>query len=82
VRDLSERENQNILKLELDKMIKLESFSIKNTEKIIPEINKISSETFAKPAKVLNPFSSRFSFFFDFALLDFFNRTLAEPLGN
>jgi hypothetical protein len=39
-------------------MIKLESFLVKSTEKIIPKINKISSEALAEPAEILNPFSS------------------------
>jgi hypothetical protein len=32
VRDLSERKNQNILKLELDKMVELKSFPVKSTK--------------------------------------------------
>jgi hypothetical protein len=35
-----------------------------------------------KLAEVLNPFSSRSSSFFNFAFLDFFNRTFAKPLGS
>jgi hypothetical protein len=50
-------------------MVKLESFLVKGTEGVISEINKILSKALVKPAKVLNPFSSRFSFFFNFALL-------------
>ena len=35
VRELSERENQNILKLKLDKMVKLESFPVKNVGEVV-----------------------------------------------
>jgi hypothetical protein len=61
MRDLGDRETQNIFKL---------------------EINKILSEIPAKLAEILNPFSSRFFFFFNLTLLGFFNRTLAEPFNN
>jgi hypothetical protein len=46
------------------------------------EVNEILSEAPAEPAEILNPFSSRFSSFFDFALLDSPDKTPAEPLGS
>jgi hypothetical protein len=46
------------------------------------EIDEMLSETFAKPAKILNPFSPRFFFYLDFALLDFPDRISAEPFDN
>jgi hypothetical protein len=46
------------------------------------EINEILSRALVKPAEILNPFSLRFSSFFDFALLGFPDRTPIEPLGN
>ena len=57
IRDLGDREAQNIFKL---------------------EINKMLSKIPVKFIEVLNPFSPRFFSFFDFALLDFSNRILAE----
>jgi hypothetical protein len=63
-------------------MVKLKFFSVKDTEKVIPKIDKISSEIPAKPAEILNPFSSRFFSFLNFTLLDSFNRTFAEFFNN
>jgi hypothetical protein len=63
-------------------MVKLKSFSVKGTEKIIPKIDKILSEAPVKPAEILNLFSSRFFFFFNFALLNSFNRTPAKLFNN
>jgi hypothetical protein len=63
-------------------MIELESFSIKDTKRIIPEINKILSETPVKPAEILNPFSSRFFSFFNLALLDFPDKILVKLFNN
>jgi hypothetical protein len=82
VRDLSKREDQNILKLELNKMVELESFSIEGTEGVISEMGEISSEAPVEPAEILNPSSPRSSSFLDFALLGSPDRTPAEPLGN
>jgi hypothetical protein len=82
VRDLSERKDQNILKLELNKMVKLKSFSIKGTEEVIPKINEISSEAPAEPAEILNPFSPRSSSFLNSALLNSPDRILVELLSN
>lgn len=82
VRDLSEREDQNILELELDEMVELESFSVEGTEGVIPEVGEMSSEAPAEPAEVLNPSSPRSSSFLDPALLGSPDRTPAEPLGN
>jgi nucleoside recognition membrane protein YjiH len=61
MRDLGDREAQNIFKLKIDKIL---------------------SEALIKSVKILNLFSSRFSSFFNFALLDFFNRILAKSLGS
>jgi hypothetical protein len=63
-------------------MVELESFSVKNTEKVISEVSKILSKALAEPAEVLNPFSSRFFSFFNFTLLDSPGRTPAEFLNN
>jgi hypothetical protein len=82
VRDLNKRENQNILKLELNKIVKLKSFSVKGTERIIPEMGKILSKTLVKPAKILNLFSSRSSFFFNPALLGSPDKTPTEFFNN
>jgi hypothetical protein len=49
---------------------------------IIKKIDKILSETPVKPAEILNPFSSRFFSYFNFALLGFSNKISAEPLSN
>jgi hypothetical protein len=46
------------------------------------KINKILSETFIKPAEILNPFSSRFFSFLNFIFLDFFGKTFAKSLNN
>jgi hypothetical protein len=35
VRELNKRENQNILKLKLNKMVELESFTVKNMRKVV-----------------------------------------------
>jgi hypothetical protein len=59
-------------------MVKLESFSVKGIERIIPEIGEILSEVSVKPAEILNPSSSRFFFFFDFTLLNFPGRILIK----
>jgi hypothetical protein len=59
-------------------MVKLESFLIKGTERVISKISKILSETPVKPAEILNLFSSRFSSFLNFALLGSPNKTLAK----
>jgi hypothetical protein len=63
-------------------MVKLESFLVKNTERIIPEINKILSEIPVKPAEILNLFSSRFFSFFNLTLLGFFGRIFTELFNN
>jgi hypothetical protein len=63
-------------------MIKLESFLIKGTKKIIPKINKILSKTLVKLAEILNPFSSQFFFFFNLALLGFPSKIFAEFFNN
>jgi hypothetical protein len=63
-------------------MVKLKFFSIKSTERIIPEMSKILSEAPVKPAKILNPFSSQNFFFFDLALLNSPNKTPAKLLNN
>jgi hypothetical protein len=62
--------------------VKLESFLIKGTEKVISKINKILSEVLVKSAEILNLFSSRFFSFFNLALLGFFDRIPAEFFGN
>jgi hypothetical protein len=62
--------------------VKLKSFLVKGTEGIISEVGEMLSEAFIKPAEILNPFSFRFSFFFNFALLDSSGRILAELLGS
>jgi hypothetical protein len=46
------------------------------------EMNEILSKTLIKPAKILNLFSPRSSFFLNFALLNSPNRIPAEPLSN
>jgi hypothetical protein len=63
-------------------MVELKFFLVKGTEGIISKINKILSETPAKPAEILNLFSSRFFFFFNPALLDSLNRTFTELFNN
>jgi hypothetical protein len=63
-------------------MVKLKSFSIKGTEKVIPKISKILSKIPVKPAKILNPFSSRSFSFLNLTLLDFFNKTPTKFLSN
>jgi hypothetical protein len=63
-------------------MVELESFLVKDTERIIPEISKILSETPVKPAEILNLFSFRFFSFLNFALLGSPNRIFAEFFGN
>jgi hypothetical protein len=49
---------------------------------IIKKIDKILSEAPAKFAEILNLFSPRSFFFFNFALLNSFNRTPAELFNN
>jgi predicted nucleic acid-binding Zn-ribbon protein len=61
MRDLGDRETQNIFKLEVDEIL---------------------SEIPVKPVEILNLFSPRSFSFLNPALLDFFNRILAEPLGS
>jgi hypothetical protein len=61
--------------------VELESFSVEGTG-IVPEVGKILSKVFVKFAEILNPFSSRFFFFFDLALLSFSDKTLAESFGS
>jgi hypothetical protein len=63
-------------------MVKLKSFLVEGTEGIISEMGKILSEAPAKPAEILNPSSSRFSFFLNPTLLDFPGKTFAKLLGN
>jgi hypothetical protein len=63
-------------------MVKLESFLIKNTEKIIPEIDKILSKAPVKPAEILNPSSPQSFSFFNPALLDSSGKTPAKLLNN
>jgi hypothetical protein len=74
VRELSEREDQNILKLKLDEMIELESFPVEDMGEIVL-------------SRVLNFFSSRSAFFIIFIkregltdpflrLLDFFDKSV------
>jgi hypothetical protein len=63
-------------------MVKLEFFLIKSTEKIIPKIDKILSETLVKPAEILNLFSPRFFFFFNLTLLNSFGKILAKLFNN
>jgi hypothetical protein len=63
-------------------MVELESFLMKDTEKVILKIDKILSEIPAELAKILNPFSFRFFSFLNLALLDFFNRILAKFLNS
>jgi hypothetical protein len=63
-------------------MIKLKSFLVKDTEGIIPKIDKILSEVPVKPAEILNPFSFQSFSFLNFTLLGFFDKTLAEFLNN
>jgi hypothetical protein len=46
------------------------------------EIDKILSKTFIKPAKVLNLFSFRFSFFLNPILLGFLGRIPAESFNS
>jgi hypothetical protein len=70
LRALSDREDQNILKLELDEMVDLE------TDK---QIKNVSEGTFSE---ISNPFSPRFFFFFDPALLDFPDKTSTKPLSS
>jgi hypothetical protein len=55
---------------------------VKNTERVISKVSEILSEVPVKPAEILNLFSSRFFFFFDSALLDFFSKIPAELLSN
>jgi hypothetical protein len=62
--------------------MKLEFFSVKNTEKIIPKINKMLSETPIKPAEILNLSLSRSFSFLNLTLLGSSNKTLAEPFSN
>jgi hypothetical protein len=63
-------------------MIELESFSVKGTERIIPEVNKMLSETLVKPAKVLNFFSSQFFSFLNLALLGSPGKISAKLFNN
>jgi hypothetical protein len=58
--------------------MKLKFFLVKGTERVIPKINKILSEILAEPAEILNPFSPRSFFFFNFALLSFPDRIFTE----
>jgi hypothetical protein len=46
------------------------------------KIDEMLSRVPVKPAKILNPFSSRSSSFLNLALLDSFNKIPAKPLGN
>jgi hypothetical protein len=49
---------------------------------IIKRVNKMLSEVPVKSAKILNPFSPRFFFFLNFALLDSSDKILAESFGS
>jgi hypothetical protein len=72
LRDLSDRENQNILKLEINEMVELESFLAEDMGKVIS-------------SKALNSFSPRTFSFLNPALLGslgFPNKIPAEPLSN
>jgi hypothetical protein len=62
--------------------MELESFLVKNTERIISKIDKILSKALVEPAEILNFFSSRFSFFFNLTLLDFPGKILTELFNN
>jgi hypothetical protein len=46
------------------------------------EVDELLLEAFAKPAEVLNPFSSRFFSFFNPALLGFPGKILAKFFNN
>jgi hypothetical protein len=72
VRELNERENQNILKFKLDKMIELKFFPVRNIRKIVLSgaLNSFSSRSVSfiflvKRKGFINPF---------FKLLDFSDR--------
>ena len=74
MRELSERKNQNILKLKLDKIVELESFPVKNIGKVIlsKALNSFSPRsisfiTLVKGERFTNPF---------FRLLDFSNKSV------
>ena len=62
--------------------MELESFLVKGTEGVIPEVGKMLSEVPAEPAEILNLFSPRFFSFFNPALLDSFGKTPAELFGS
>jgi hypothetical protein len=63
-------------------MVELESFSVKGTEIIIPEMGEMLSEAPVKPAEILNPFSFRSFSFLNFTLLGFSDKTLAESFNS
>jgi hypothetical protein len=62
--------------------MKLESFSIKDTKKIIPKMSKILLKAPVKPAEILNLFLPRSFSFFDLTLLDSSNKIFAELFNN
>jgi hypothetical protein len=64
-------------------LAKLRATGDRETQNIFElEVDKILSKASVKLAEVLNLFSFRFSFFFNFALLGFSDRILTEPFSS